>query len=63
VKTVCANSLEMPLQAAEEAVLAAFEQERRDPEILEEATARAAARVEPTTFCRGTGFPFRKMNH
>jgi hypothetical protein len=44
-KTVCANSLEMPLQAAEDAVLTALERELLDPEILEAAAARAAARV------------------
>jgi hypothetical protein len=48
-KTVCANSLEMPLQAAEEAVLTALERELLDPEILEEAATRAAARVASST--------------
>ena len=48
-KAVCANSLEMPLQAAEEAVLTALERELLDPEILEEAAARAAARVASST--------------
>jgi DNA invertase Pin-like site-specific DNA recombinase len=44
-KTVCPNSLEMRLQDAEEAVLAALERELLDPEILEAAMTRAAARV------------------
>jgi Recombinase zinc beta ribbon domain/Recombinase len=48
-KTVCANPLEMPLQAAEEAVLTALERELLDPEILEEAATRAAARVASST--------------
>jgi hypothetical protein len=44
-KTVCANSLEMRLPDAEEAVLRALERELLDPEILEAAIARAAPRV------------------
>jgi hypothetical protein len=48
-KTVCANSLEMPVQAAEEAVLTALERELLDPDMLEEAAARAAARVATST--------------
>jgi site-specific DNA recombinase len=44
-KVVCPNSLEMRLEVAEEAILSALERELLDPEILEEAAARAAARV------------------
>jgi hypothetical protein len=43
--TVCANSLEMRLEDAEGAILLALERELLDPEILEEAATRAAARV------------------
>lgn len=42
-KTVCANSLEMRLPDAEEAVLRALERELLDPEILEAAMARRGA--------------------
>jgi site-specific DNA recombinase len=44
-KTVCANSLEMRVQDADQGVLTALERELLDPEILEAAIARAAARV------------------
>ena len=44
-KTVCPNSLEMRLEAAEDAILSSLERELLDPEILQEAAARAAARV------------------
>jgi site-specific DNA recombinase len=44
-KTVCPNSLEMRLEVAEGAILSALERELLDPGILEEAAARAAARV------------------
>jgi site-specific DNA recombinase len=44
-KTVCPNSLEMRLQDADDAVLTALERELLDPGMLEEAIARAAARV------------------
>jgi hypothetical protein len=47
--TVCANSLEMRLEDAEHAVLAALERELLDPEILEAAVARAAARMASPT--------------
>jgi site-specific DNA recombinase len=44
-KAVCVNSLEMRLEDAEGAILTALERELLDPEILEAAAARAAARV------------------
>jgi site-specific DNA recombinase len=44
-KTVCPNSLDMRLEVAEDAILSALERELLDPEILEAAAARAAARV------------------
>jgi site-specific DNA recombinase len=47
--TVCANSLEMRLEDAEHAVLTALEREVLDPEILEAAVARAAARMASPT--------------
>ncbi len=44
-RVVCPNSLKMWLTVADEAVLSALERELLDPEILQEAAARAAARV------------------
>ncbi|MEO8520558.1 MAG: recombinase family protein [Acidobacteriota bacterium] len=44
-KTVCANSMEMRLADADDAVLSALERKLLDPAILEAAIARAAARV------------------
>jgi hypothetical protein len=44
-KTVCPNSMEMRVLEADQAVLTALERELLDPEILEAAMARAAARV------------------
>jgi site-specific DNA recombinase len=44
-RIVCPNSLKMWLQVADEAILEKLRQELLDPEILEAAAARAAARV------------------
>lgn len=44
-KAVCPNSLEMPPEAADVAVVEAMERELLDPNILEAAAARAVARV------------------
>jgi site-specific DNA recombinase len=44
-KTVCPNSLRMRLEVADDAILSVLERELLDPEILQEAAARAAARV------------------
>ena len=44
-KTICPNSLKMRLEVADDAILSSLERELLDPEILQEAAARAAARV------------------
>jgi len=44
-KVVCPNSLKMRLEVADDAILSALERELLDPEILQEAAARAARRV------------------
>ena len=43
---VCPNKMEMPLQAADDAILSAFETELLDPGIIEEAMRRAIARAK-----------------